>query len=630
MKQSKHTAAPVDYPITPVPFTNVALTDRFWAPRIETNRTVTIPAVFRNCEEFGRLENIKKAAGLTAGSFDRGQPFDDTDVYKGIEGASYSLAAAADPQLDAYLDGIIELIAAAQEPDGYLYTARTIDPDHPHPMAGPERWSKLGASHELYNSGHLYDAASAHFRATGKRTLLDVALKNAALVRSVFNENGRHDVPGHQIIEMGLAKLYRITGDREYLETARFFLEGRGRYARRQMYHYANNPGYSQDHLPVLEQKEAVGHAVRAVYMYCGMADIAALLPDSAYAEAIRTIWRNMTDSKIYLTGGLGGRHAGEAFGDAYELPNAEAYNETCAAIGSVMWNHRLFLLSGRAEYLDVLEQTLYNGLLTGVSLSGNEFFYVNPLEADGTHPFNHGTAGRQPWFEVSCCPTSLCRFFPSLPGYLYAADRDEVYVNLFAESRTGFERDGVRFELEQRTGYPWDGTISITVRPERAARLRLKLRVPGWATGRLLGGPLYRYERPAFGVPEFRLNGEPIDDSIENGFAVIDRVWQPGDRIEMTLPMPVKKVLCDDRVPGNRGKAALMRGPVVYCVEGKDAEVPLDELRLGDEDTFEANLTAGPLGEIVSVRGPRFTAIPYYAWANRGPDAMKVWLRNG
>lgn len=629
MKPYEHTAAAVEYPITPVPFTDVELTDRFWAPRLETNRTVTIPAVFRNCEEFGRLDNFRKAAGLKAGPFEGEMPFNDTDVYKGIEGASYSLAARPDPELDAYLDRIIGLVAAAQEPDGYLYTARTIDPAHPHPMAGAERWASLWMSHELYNSGHLYDAAYAHFRATGKRTLLDVALSNAALVRSVFNAGGRRDIPGHQIIEMGLARLYRITGDRGYLDAARFFLEERGRHDTRKPYSYADNPGYCQDHVPVLEQREAVGHAVRAVYMYCGMADIAALVPDSAYAEAIKAVWRDVTGSKIYLTGGLGGRHTGEAFGEAYELPNAEAYNETCAAIGSVMWNHRLFLLTGRAEYLDVLEQTLYNGLLSGVSLSGSEYFYVNPLESDGAYRFNHGAACRQPWFDVSCCPTSLSRFLPSLPGYLYAVDRDAAYVNLFGDSATAFEHGGARFELEQRTGFPWDGAVSITVRPEHTAHMRLKLRVPGWARELILGGPLYRYERPSLTRPELSLNGEPLEVVMENGFAVIDRQWQPGDRVEMTLPMPVRKVLCDDRVAENRGKAALMRGPVVYCVEGRDAGVPLDEIRLGDEDTFTACRSSGPHGEMVTVRGPEFTAIPYYAWANRGPDSMKVWLGN-
>ena len=337
----------IDYPITPVDFCHVAFQDHFWLSRLETNRTVTIPSVLRKCEESGRVDNFRRAARRLGGPYVGTMPFEDTEVYKAIEGASYSLAQRRDPQLEAHLDALVELIAAAQEPDGYLYTNRTIDPLNVLPFAGPKRWSNLVMSHELYNSGHLYEAACAHFLATGKRGLLEVALRNAALVRSVFNPNGRHDMCGHQIVEMGLARLYRITQDRSLLETARFFLEERGRHESRPLYSYADNPGYSQDHIPVREQSEAVGHAVRAAYMYCGMADVAALFPDDGYAAAITAIWRDVVGSKTYLTGGIGARHKGEAFGSSFELPNLTAYAETCAAIGSVLWNHRLFLLTG-------------------------------------------------------------------------------------------------------------------------------------------------------------------------------------------------------------------------------------------------------------------------------------------
>ncbi len=616
-----------DYPITPLHFRQVSLTDSFWLPRLETNRTVTIPSVFRKCEESGRVDNFRKAAGRLTGPYVGKMPFEDTDVYKAIEGASYSLAQKQDSELAAYLDSLIEIISAAQEPDGYLYTNRTIQPSHVHPFAGPARWSNLAMSHELYNCGHLYDAASAHFLATGKRTLLEVALRSAELVRRVFGPDGRHDMCGHQIVEMGLARLYRITRDRSLLETARFLLEERGRHESRPLYSYADDPGYSQDHLPVRDQREAVGHAVRAAYMYCGMADVAALLPDEEYAAAIKAIWRDVTGSKIYLTGGIGARHKGEAFGAAYELPNQTAYAETCAAIGSVMWNHRLFLLTGEAKYVDVLEQTLYNGLLCGVSLRGDEFFYVNPLESDGQFTFNHGSAGRQPWFDVSCCPTSLCRFIPSLPGLVYASTASTLYVNLFVASSAEIEVDGVRVRLTQETQYPWDGNVRVTIHPERKVRMRLLIRIPGWSHGKVLGGDLYGFQERPSEKPSLCLNGERLKVPSVEGYVSVDREWNGTDRIELNLPMPVGKVIADERIADDRDKAALQRGPIVYCAEERDADLPLDRIALGNNG-LTASREPDLLGGVVTLRGKGFRAIPYYAWANRGPGPMKVWLR--
>ena len=616
-----------DYPITPVHFRKVFLTDSFWLPRLETNRTVTIPSIFRKCEEYGRIDNFRRAAGRLPGPYVGQMPFEDTDVYKAIEGASYSLAQKPDPQLEAYLDSLIQTIAAAQEPDGYLYTNRTIDPGHVHPFAGSSRWSNLVMSHELYNCGHLYDAASAHFLATGSRALLEVALRSARLVRGVFGPEGRHDMCGHQIVEMGLARLYRITQDRSLLETARFLLEQRGRHESRPLYWYADDPGYCQDHLPVREQREAVGHAVRAAYMYCGMADVAALLPDEAYASAIKAIWREVMQSKIYLTGGIGARHKGEAFGSAYELPNLGAYAETCAAIGSVMWNHRLFLLTGESKYIDALEQTLYNGLLSGVSLRGDEFFYVNPLESDGEYQFNHGSAGRRPWFDVSCCPTGLCRFIPSLPGMVYASADSTLYVNLFMASHADVEVDGVRIGVVQETEYPWDGTVRVTLHPERAIHMRISIRIPGWSRGEIMGGGLYRFEDPSQGRPSLLLNGTPVEVPPGEGYATVEREWDEGDQLVLSLPMPVGRIVAHERVVEDRGKVALQRGPIVYCVEGRDADVPLSrvvpakgELRVAREPDL--------LGGIVTVGGRGFKAIPYHAWANRGPGPMRVWLR--
>ncbi|MDZ7333408.1 MAG: glycoside hydrolase family 127 protein, partial [candidate division KSB1 bacterium] len=395
-----------DYPIKPVPFTDVQVTDQFWQPRMETNRTVTIPYDFKKCEETGRIDNFAKAGGLMEGEF-VGIRYNDSDVYKVIEGAAYSLRLYPDPQLEQYLDDLIAKIAAAQEDDGYLYTARTINPAKPPKNAGPERWSYLIHSHELYNVGHMYEAAVAYYQATGKRSLLDVAIKNANLIDSVFGPGKKHDPPGHQEIEIGLTKLYRVTGDERYLKLAKFFLDQRGRYIGRKPYDEYISAEYTQDHKPVIEQDEAVGHAVRAGYMYSGMADVAALTGDQDYIKAIDRIWENVVSKKLYITGGIGARSEGEAFGDNYELPNLEAYNETCAAIANMFWNHRLFLLHGDAKYIDVLERTLYNGFLSGVGLDGNEFFYPNPLESDGRH-------NRSPWFDCACCPVNVVLFLPS------------------------------------------------------------------------------------------------------------------------------------------------------------------------------------------------------------------------
>lgn len=616
-----------DYPISPTSFRSVSLRDAFWLPRLETNRTVTIPDILKKCEEFGRVDNFRAASRRMTGAYRGTMPFEDTDLYKAIEGVSGALAAHPDRELEARLDVLIELITAAQEEDGYLFTNRTIDPAHVLPFSGPERWSNLVMSHELYNCGHLYEAACAHHVATGKRSLLDVAARSAELVCRVFGPNGRHDTCGHQIVEMGLARMYRITRDRRYLEQARFFLEQRGRHETRAQYMYEENPGYCQDHLPVVQQREAVGHAVRAAYMYCGMADVAALLPDHGYAEAIQAIWRDVVDSKVYLTGGIGARHRGEAFGGPFELPNLTAYGETCASIGSVMWNHRLFLLTGDARYIDVLEQTLYNGVLAGVSLGGNEYFYTNPLESDGTFPFNHGGAGRRGWFDVSCCPTNLCRFFPSLPGYVYATAESRIYANLFIAGRALVETVRGPVEIVQETEYPWGGTVRFTLTPGSTVRLQFSIRIPGWARETIMGAGLYRFERPALTKPTVRLNGSVIDFEVMNGYAVIDRMWDAGDSVELTLPLPVRRVLCDERVSDNQGKAALQRGPLVYCVEGRDASVPLDALLLGEEE-LETRRMPKMLGGIVGIHGKDFTAIPYYAWANRGPGPMRVWLR--
>ncbi len=564
------------YAIQRIPFTDVTFSDEFWSRRLETNRTVTIPDVLAKCEQSGRIDNFRKAGGLLAGPYAGKMTFEDTDVYKVIEGASYSLSQVYDAALDARLDEIIAYISAAQEDDGYLYTSRTIDPGHPHETAGPRRWSNLAMSHELYASGHLYEAAVAHCQATGKETLLDVAVKNANLVCATFGPGGMCDIPGHPIIEMALMRLYRVVNDERYVRTAQFFIDQRGRHESRGLYMFEDNPGYCQDHLPVAKQTEATGHAVRAMYLYCGVADLVACSGDGRYRKAIDAIWDSMVHRKIYVTGGIGSRHRGEAFGDDFELPDATAYNETCAAIGSVMWNYRMFLLHGHAKYIDVLEQTLYNGLLAGVSLSGDQFFYVNPLASDGLYAFNHGSATRQPWFDVSCCPTNLCRFFPSLPGYVYAAGKRCVYMNLYVQSTVKLPMAGGEVVLAQSSRYPWYDSVRVSLQIGEPKFFEVRFRIPGWTGMHSMGSTLYPFADEV-SSESFRilLESQPLEYEVKDGYACVERLWHPGDALTVRMPLRTRKVI--RAIPGMRESraVALQRGPVVYCFEQTDNDTP-------------------------------------------------------
>ncbi len=619
-----------DYPITGVPFNEVKVTDKFWLPKIETNRIATIPASFKKCEETGRLENFLIAGGKMEGPVRGEMPFDDTDVYKIIEGASYSMTTIPDPELDAYVDSLISIIAIGQEDDGYLTTWKTIDPTHsPASWCPPgERWEGLKFSHELYNSGHMFEAAAAHYRATGKTSFLDIATKNADLLASVFGAEGNYQVPGHQIVETGLIKLYQITKKREYLELSRHFLDSRGDSTKREVW----GP-YHQDHLPVTQQSEAVGHAVRAVYMYAGMTDIAAIYSDTAYRKAVEGIWENVVTKKMYITGGIGSRHEGEAFGENYELPNLESYNETCAAIGNVYWNHRMFLLSGDSKYIDVLERSLYNGVIAGISLDGKNFFYPNPLACDMHYQFNKGHFDRQPWFDCSCCPTNICRFIPSVPGYIYAVKNSELFVNLFVQSSISVNLNNTKVEISQATNYPWEGKVELNVTPEKPTHFALKLRIPGWVSEKPVFGDLYRYTGISAGKAVVLVNGEAQDFKTEKGYAVLERKWQKGDKIELVLPMEVKKVLANELVESNRGKVSIERGPLVYCIEEKDnpeIDSKLVTSATGFSSRFDDKLLGGI--EIIKSSGEnkdeQFTAIPYFVWNNRGANKMKVWLR--
>ena len=617
-----------DYPISAVAIKNVEIKDAFWLPKIKIIQDTTIQYAFKKCEEEGRMENFLIAGGRKKGPVRGKMPFDDTDVYKIIEGASYSLISRPNPALAAYLDSIISIIKIGQEPDGYLTTWFTIDRMHPPAwwaQPSPNRWDHEESNHELYNSGHLFEAAAAHYRATGKQNFLKIALKNADLLVASFGPDKLRVPPGHQIVETGLIKLYHITNNPQYVELARFFLELRGDSTSHKLY-----GEYSQDHLPVTKQTEAVGHAVRAMYMYAGMTDIAAIYQDSAYFEALMKIWENIVTKKMYLTGGVGARHDGEAFGDNYELPNLTAYNETCAAIGSVYWNQRLFRLTGDAKYYDIIERTLYNGLISGISLDGKKFFYPNPLESDGKYQFNQGACTRQPWFDCSCCPTNIIRFLPSVPELIYATIADSVYINLYISSNADIIVNQKKIEIIQQTDYPWDGKINIIVNPEKKTIFTLKLRVPGWARNEVVPGDLYKYidENPE--KVSLLVNGKDENGVLDKGYIEITRKWTRGDKIELTLPLAVRKVIAHEKVADDVNKIAFECGPIVYCAEEIDNHriseitVPLDtklNITKGAVLTENVNILRG------KVDNQELILIPYYVWSNRGVGKMKVWL---
>jgi DUF1680 family protein len=623
-----------DYPIKAVPASDVAIVDEFWAPKLEVNRTVTIPHILKENEETGRVANFEKAAGRTSGAYE-GRRFNDTDVYKIIEAASYSLALVPDTQLSAKVDALIELVAAAQEADGYLFPARTIDPVHPAPGVGPTRWIYENGSHELYNAGHLYEAAVAHFQATGKRTLLDVAIRNADLVARTFGPNGRHAVPGHEEIELALVKLYGVTGNQRYLDTAAYFVNERGRlhpdmppYPDKAFEMY-NDRAYKQDQAPVVEQDRAVGHAVRAMYLYAGVEDVATLTGNTDLARAADRLWQDVVTKRMYVTGGVGSRGTVEAFGDDYELPNRTAYAETCASVGNDLWNERMFLAHGDGRYIDVLERVLYDGVLAGVSLAGNTFFYTNPLESAGGPK-------RSEYFEVACCPANLARLLEQVPGLAYAQSADTLYVNLFVGSRAGVTFAGHRVNIVQDTRYPWDGDVSLRIETDRASRFTVAVRIPGWARGQPVFGDLYRFDdhldeaaavsvRVANGIP----SRVPLD--VRAGYVRIRREWRSGDEIHLTLPMPARRLAAHPGVRDDAGLVALQRGPLVYAFEGidngghaLDIEIPSDApLR----SAFRPDLLNGVT--VITGSGNRpFVAIPYFAWNNRGQGEMAVWVR--
>ena len=666
------------YPITPVPFTAVKVTDgTFWGQRLRAAREVTVPLAFSKCESEGRYRNFVQCQHPSPDYPPSGFSFDDTDVYKTVEGASYMLMTMQDKagrtRLINYMDSVLDIVGKAQEPDGYLYTPRTMNPWHPHQWAGDKRWlSEEVLSHELYNLGHMVDAACAHYQATRSRKFLDIAVRYADCVcREVGRKDGQACVvPGHQIAEMALARLYVLINTtpalkdlqpkaQQYLDEAKFFLDERGKTTIKNI--------YSQSDKPVVDQTEAWGHAVRAGYMYAGMADVAALTGDSAYLRAIDAIWKNIVERKYYLTGGVGARHSGEAFGADYELPNLTAYNETCAAIAQVYLNYRMFLLHGDAKYYDCLERTLYNGVISGMSMDGGRFFYPNPLESDGKYAFNaDGNTTRQPWFGCACCPSNLCRFIPSVPGYIYAVKDDRLYVNLYMGNTATVSINGKAVSLQQTTDYPWNGDIQIKLLNSKAQGFKLMLRIPGWVRGEVVPSNLYEYAKGKYMDYSVTVNGKPLSTDThhptpitENGYVVIDRKWKKGDVVNLHFDIKPRLVKANPRVVDDQGKLAVERGPLVYCAEDKDNVginlrhlliSPSGNMQLSDLDIqntecqipssparqFTVKALTVPVQEVfiqddgsVSSKPVQLRLIPYYAWNHRGASSMAVWIAN-
>ena len=618
-----------DYPIQPVAFTQVHVNDIFWKPKMKINAEATIPFILKKLKDKGRIDNFLAAAGKKENKLCSEFPFDDTDVYKWIEGASYALQVEPNAKLSLFIDSLVTIIGNAQEGDGYLYTFRTIKPTRPHSWVGNARWIKdEELSHELYNAGHLYEAAFAHFNATGKRTLLNIAIKNADLLVKDFGPGKLQIYPGHQIVEIGLVKLYRITGNKKYLDLAKFFLDVRG----------PNGQAYNQANKKVIDQREAVGHAVRAAYMYSGMADVAALTGDKNYLKAIDAIWEDVASKKIYITGGIGATNSGEAFGTAYDLPNMSAYAETCAAIANVYWNSRMFLLHGDSKYIDVLERTLYNGLLSGVSLDGTHFFYPNPLASVGQHE-------RSEWFSCACCISNMTRFLPSVPGYVYAQNGNDLYVNLFMSNSSDLKLASGKVNISQTTSYPWTGKINMQINPEKQNKFNLRVRIPGWSNQEPVSGNLYTTDQHKLPIV-IMVNDQVLKYKMDKGYAVISRTWAKGDKVTVDLPMQPQRIFANSQVKADAGRFAIQYGPVIYCLEGFDNKDSVVQNILIDTTTqmqvsYAGNFLNGV--NIITTEGEgskrqlnseelitsrqAVTAIPYFAWDNRGAGEMEVWI---
>lgn len=623
-----------------VSFHDVKITDDFWRQKIEVNRVSSIRHALQQAEKSIGYFDI--AAGKKEGDHTSNRA-SDSDVYKIIQGAAYALYHTPDKVLEAKIDTIIDKIAAAQSPDGYLFTYGMIrEPD--------QRWKDLERNHELYCAGHMFEAAAAYYDVTGKRKFLDVAMRFADYIDSIFGPDKWRDVPGHEEIELGLHKLYKATGEKRYLDLSKFFIDERGNPDRIgdklvPPEHDPNagtpwrwrHPSYRQDHLPVTEQYYAIGHAVRAGYLYSAVADLAMETNNQAYAPALDSIWNDIVRKKLYITGGIGTRQFhDEGFGTEYLLPNDQAYCETCSSIALTFWNRRMAQLEGDAKYADMLELTMYNSGISGVSLSGDRFFYSNPLESDGKQE-------RRAWFNPPCCPSNMVRFIPEIGAVIYGQTDNAIYVNQFIGSETTIQLANNKVAIAQETDYPWSGKITLTVNPEKEGDFELYIRIPGWAKGDLLPGNLYTYPKPDNSVEDsvvVKINGGRIQQVVsKNGYSVIDRTWSKGDIVELELPMNIKVVGGNPRIEDTHGKVTLMRGPIVYCIEETDNAHYFDEKNEAKLilETLAATRRDDLLHGVVTIDGLAttsdgekeiaITAIPYYAWNNRGSGKMRVWL---
>jgi hypothetical protein len=633
--------------VTFVPFHHVQVTDAFWKPLLDRNRAVTIPHNLRMCREAGIVANFERVAGLRDGDY-QGLPNSDEFFYKAIEAACYGLQQRPDSALEKELDDLIAMLAKAQDTDGYLRTVIQMSERGRGP-ASLKRWSNLSDNLELYCAGHLFEAGVAHFQATGKRSLLDVALKNAELIDRLFGPGKRVEVCGHEEIEPALVRLYDATGDARWWKLAKFFVDTRGTEAggRRK------RGEFSQDHAPLFEQTEAVGQAPRATYFYSGAADVGRLAGDARYHTALRRLWDNVITRKLYLNGGIGSRHDNEGFGPAYELPSQTAYTEICAAVSFPMWATRMFRVEPDARYFDVIQRTLYNNLAAGVSLSGDRYFYACPLESDGKFKFNLGwspanvarlphaeaSATRKEWFPCACCPPTLARYLPQVPGFAYATRGKELFVSLFIAGDAEIEIGGATWKVKQEGNYPWDGRVKLVLNTETpSAKLEtLFVRIPGWARNEPVPGDLYRFDNRAGDAPTLTVNGQPVElrNGLTNGFARLPRDWRSGDVIEVDLPMPVRRIMAHPDVKDCVGKVALQRGPIVYCFEGADHDGRVLDLAVSADAVFAPRRRDDLLGGTTVLEGEliragermRATAIPYYLWSNRGAGEMAVWL---
>ncbi|MBD2703090.1 glycoside hydrolase family 127 protein [Spirosoma sp. BT702] len=615
----------------PVGFSQVSITDKFWKPKLDKVATATLQACIVQTEQkTGRIRNFEKVA-RKQGEKHEGIYYDDSDVYKALEAMAYSLKNHPDAVLERKADDWIDKIAAAQLPDGYLNTYYTL-------TGLDKRWTDM-ERHEDYCAGHLIEAAVAYYNTTGKRKLLDVAIRFADHIDSTFRIKNRPWVSGHQEIELALMKLYHQTKQERYVKLADWFLAQRGHgYGKGKIWDDWKNPKYCQDDVPVKQQKEITGHAVRAMYQYTGAADVAAATNDPGYMNAMTTVWEDVVHRNMYLTGGIGSSGHNEGFTDDFDLPNESAYCETCASVGMVFWNQRMNLLTGESKYIDVLERSLYNGALDGLSLSGDRFFYGNPLSSAGNY-------GRSEWFGTACCPSNIARLVASLGDYIYGRSEQGIWVNLFVASNTTFKFGKTDVPLQLDTNYPWDGNVTITVNPAKKVAYALHVRIPGWADNMPVPGKLYQFTDTTTGKIEVLLNGKPATYRLEKGYAVLDRTWQKGDVVEVKLPMEVRQVAARREVKADQDRIALQRGPLVYCVEGVDNAgrawnilVPANATyatkphQVLDEPVtaIQANVSvveAAPDGLSVQTKPQIITAIPYYAWANRGKSSMQVWL---